>query len=299
MGPASTKSAACGGILLSAALFACRRTPSLETDAAIAAAPDPVVAGMDASLGGSGVGSATTTPAERERLDAGGDLLELAVPGYEDAFVSAPNGSVGARPVVVAPHGVGDRPDWQCNEWRRLVGPTAWVVCPRGIVSERWTTRGDTRWTWHGPPYMKKEIEAAVVALYERFGERVDVTGMVYGGFSYGAANGVAIVAKEASRFPYVVLTEGGADRWTVDLAKDFVKHGGKRVLFVCGQASCVVEAERAAGMIRPSGVETRVEYGEGEGHGYGGAVAARIRGAWTWVTAGDARWALEGERER
>jgi hypothetical protein len=160
-------------------------------------------------------------------------------------------------------------------------------------VSEQWSTPGDTRWTWHGPPFMKREIDAGLAALVVRFGARVDSGGMVYGGFSYGAANGVAIVAKAPARFPYVVLTEGGGDRWTLDLAKDFAKGGGRRVLFVCGQTACVTEAERTAEMIRRAGVETRVEYGRGEGHGYGGAVAERIRDAWAWVTVADARWSL------
>ncbi len=300
MRPASTKSARRGSF--AAALVACpvlvascrsvggeagmdgavSADAARPSDARAEVADAPVPRGLDAA-------AALAT----DGLDGGADLQEMPVPGYLAAFLSVPNGSTGARPVVVALHGVGDRPDWQCLEWRKLVGPIAWVVCPRGIVSERWSTPGDTRWTWHGPPFMKKELDAAVAALAARFGARVDPERMVYGGFSYGAANGPAIVAKDAARFPYVVLTEGGGDRWTLDFAKDFVKNGGERVLFVCGQAPCVPGAERTGAMIARAGVKVRIEHGEGEGHAYGGAVAARIRDAWPWVTAGDPRWAL------
>ncbi len=263
---------------------ACGRAslPSGATDAAPldAAPPAAVPSDIDAAP-------------SRLVLDAGTDILELPVPGFLAAFVSVPRGATEARPVVVAAHGVGDRPDWQCNEWRRLLLNRAWVLCPRGIVSERWSTPGDTRWTWHGPAFMKREIEAGLETLQARFPEFVDEAAMVYAGFSYGAANGVAIVAKEAARFPYVVLTEGGADRWTVDLAKDFVKNGGKRVLFVCGQKACVTQAEPVVEMLRRAHIETKIEFGRGEGHGYGGAVAEKITAEWRWVTVGDLRWSL------
>jgi predicted esterase len=272
-----------------AALFACHR-PHAWSQKPDARPPIALVDADTADGAADPVADAGIVDAPPP-LDAGAGLLELDVPGYLPAFVSAPSGSTGARPVVVATHGVGDRPDWQCNQWRRLVADRAWVLCPRGIVSERWSTRGDTRWTWHGPVFMKREIDAGLEALAARFGRFVDQTEMVYGGFSYGAANGVAIVAKEAARFPYVVLTEGGADRWTTDLAKDFVKNGGKRVLFVCGQKSCQTEAERVAEMLVRAGVETKAAYGKGEGHGYGGAVAARILEEWSWVTVADPRW--------
>jgi predicted esterase len=229
-----------------------------------------------------------------DALDAPSEVTELPVPRYLPAYVSVPRAH-GSRPVVVAVHGVGDRPDGQCVEWRRIVGDRAWVLCPRGIVSTEWSTRTDTRWTWTGPVFMKREIDAGLAALADRWGPFVDETRMVYAGFSYGAANGVAIVAAEPARFPYVVLTEGGADRWTPDAARSFAKaQGGTgRVLFVCGQESCATDAFKVIDMLHARGVDTKLENVEHQGHRYGGPVADRIRREWNWVTRGDPRWRL------
>ena len=287
MGPGSTKSAV--RVSCAAALFviSCARLRPRADAGREASADDGAVADAAAEASGPDAASGVDPP---PALEAGADLIELDVPGYLSSFLSVPTGATRARPVLVAAHGVGDRPDWQCNEWRRLLGARAWILCPRGIKSDRWSTRGDTRWTWAGPVFMKREIDAALAA---RFAPFVDEERMVYAGFSYGAANGVAIAAEGAARFPYVVLTEGGADRWTVPLAHDFVNNGGKRVLFVCGQKSCVSEASTILDMLHRAEVDAKLEYGVGEGHGYGGAVAERIRAEFSWVTVGDPRWAI------
>ena len=49
------------------------------------------------------------------------------------------------------------------------------------------------------------------------------------------------------ARFPRLVLVEGGHDAWTRDAAKRFRAAGGDRVLFACGQPSCVGESKEAA----------------------------------------------------
>jgi predicted esterase len=265
------------------ALAACARAPSHDPKPqAVREVPDSATAPVDAAA------------AAQQVFDAGADLVDLDVPHFKPAVVSVPNGTTDARPVVVAVHGVGDRPDWQCQEWRRLVGGRAWVLCPRGVVSTQWSTRGDTRWTWNGATFMKREIDAALEALAARFGpEHVDEEKMVYAGFSYGAANGIAVVAQDAARFPYVVLTEGGGDRWTEALARAFVAGGGARVLFVCGQKYCVTTSAPSEAILRRAKAGCEKLVFSPEGHAYGGGVAQKIRDEWTWVTDGDVRFAL------
>jgi hypothetical protein len=102
---------------------------------------------------------------------------------------------------------------------------------------------------------------------------------------------GVPFVARQPARFPRVLLIEGGHDPWTPSLARSFAKGGGKRVMFACGQESCLVDARRAQAVVAKAGVATKIVYGPGVGHGYGGAVAEAIARELDWLLEGDARF--------
>jgi pimeloyl-ACP methyl ester carboxylesterase len=115
----------------------------------------------------------------------------------------------------------------------------------------------------------------------------------VYAGFSRGAFLGASLAAKHPERFTRLVLIEGGQTPWQAQSAASFAKGGGKRVLFVCGQPSCVDEAEPAAATVRSQNVETRVLYAAGEGHGYRKQVKEELLRAFDWVIEGDATWRL------
>jgi pimeloyl-ACP methyl ester carboxylesterase len=114
---------------------------------------------------------------------------------------------------------------------------------------------------------------------------------MVYIGFSLGAMLGVPFVARQPARFPRVVLVEGGHDPWTPERAKAFAAGGGKRVMFACGQESCLVDAKRAEAVVAKAGVATKIVYGPGVGHGYTGAVADAIAKELGWLLEGDPRF--------
>jgi hypothetical protein len=54
----------------------------------------------------------------------------LAVPGFESAVVVLPRGDRSA-PLLVATHGAGGDPGWECERWAR-VASERWSSCARG-----------------------------------------------------------------------------------------------------------------------------------------------------------------------
>jgi len=223
---------------------------------------------------------------------AGAPLVEIPVVGFGAAVVAVPIGATAPQRVVLATHGNYDHPDWQCSTWRDIVGPSSFVLCPRGIARPDSPSRDDQRFTYASNAALELEVEAAIAALRERFAGYVDNGPMVYAGFSLGAIMGVAIAAraKHAGRYESLVLVEGGHDRWKPDTAAAFAKAGGKRVLFGCGQASCLLEAKSAAAHLERAGVATKIVGVKNAGHSYGGRVADEVKGAWPFIDG-------EGER--
>jgi predicted esterase len=196
--------------------------------------------------------------------------------------------------VVLATHGNYDRPEWQCEVWRGIVGDRAFVLCPRGLSRPDSPSDDDTRFTYKSNQELEKEIEAGLAALRARFGPWIDPGPMIYTGFSLGAIMGVAIASRRngPERYPRMILVEGGFDRWTAANVKAFVAPGGaRRILFACGQAGCAQAAKRAAAQLEKAGVATRVVHGKGVGHSYDGPVAEEVKGALGWLLEGDPRF--------
>jgi len=137
---------------------------------------------------------------------------------------------------------------------------------------------------------LDREVTAAIAGLKARFGAYVDDREPIYAGFSRGAFLGASLVAKHPDRFRRAILIEGGQSAWSVESTSAFAKGGGQRVLFACGQQSCVSESSSAAALLKDQHVETRVVLGV-EGHGYKKAVKEEIQRAFDWVTDGDTRW--------
>src|SRR5262245_2305001 len=129
------------------AALACgaRRRPSLVAAAALAlaavvcgcersdrAAPPPTASAEAAAVGKGGAGgisaegAGVSTPALAP-LVAESWLITLPAEGFEDVFTSVPLGAAEPRPVVVALHGIQDRAEWACGEWRGAAGPHPFV----------------------------------------------------------------------------------------------------------------------------------------------------------------------------
>jgi predicted esterase len=251
-----------------------------ETASAAASPPTPVASPSSSA-------PAPAPAPERPALD-GPRYVELPVAGHETAIVAVPVGAKDPQRIVLATHGNYDTPAWQCSTWREIVGPESFVLCPRGIPRPDSPSRDDIRFTYASNAALEKEIEAALDALRARYGAHLAEVPVLYTGFSLGAIMGVAIAAraKHPGRYEAMVLVEGGHDRWKPETAAAFAKAGGKRVLFACGQASCLLEAKRAAQHLERAGVATKVVGVKDEGHSYGGRVAEHVKGAWSFVDA-------------
>ena len=221
-------------------------------------------------------------------------FVDLMVPGHEPAVVSVPQAETERRPLLVAAHGAWDRAEPHCALWRRVVGDRAFVLCPRGIRTNRHVPRSHAAYYYPDHFALAREALAAIDALAARYADRVDATGAVWAGFSQGAIHGALVVALHPERFPRAVLVEGGNgffNEWSPYSARKYAR-AGERVLFGCGSVYCVRSAARCAGYLERAGVETRIAHAEGAGHSYGPAMESRLRENLDWVIAGDSRWA-------
>ena len=140
-------------------------------------------------------------------------------------------------------------------------------------------------------PEVERAIGAAITAVRKVFPKHLAIVPAVYVGFSRGAFLGATLIAKNPSKYPRAIMIEGGQSAWTDATTALYAKGGGKRVLFACGQPSCVAESEPASQLLGQARVTTRIVHGEGEGHGYKGPVKEQIRAALSWVVEGDAAW--------
>jgi pimeloyl-ACP methyl ester carboxylesterase len=222
--------------------------------------------------------------------------VPLVVKGFGDAVVSLPVGATTPKPIVIAAHDNYDRPEWQCEVWRSIVHDRAFVLCPRGVRRSDSPSADDIRFTYDGGDAMNREVDAGLAALRARFPEFVSAEeedALVYTGFSLGAINGVAFALRAPKKFPRLVLTEGSQGQWSPAAVHSFATQGGLRVLFACGQPSCVTMSNNVAAVMQKKGLGVKVVHGKGVGHGYDGPVADEIRGVLEWLVEGDARFAL------
>lgn len=133
------------------------------------------------------------------------------------------------------------------------------------------------------------ELDAALAALHERYGDWIDPGPMTYLGFSLGAILARGYVMRDPARFDRLVLIEGGASGWN---AGALAKAGALRTLWACGQSGCEKVGRSAAKAFERAGVPSKVVSGKNAGHTYGGLVATAVEAEWEWLVADDPRWA-------
>lgn len=213
-----------------------------------------------------------------------GTQRELLVPGFESALFFTPSGAA-PRPLVVAAHGAGGNPEWECDYWRRLTADRAFVLCLRGTP-----LGGEHSGFYYRDHHaLRRELLAAERAARAAESRILPGSG-VYAGFSQGASMGAAILHERAAAFPYAVLVEGFTG-WNVALARRFLKAGGQRILLACGTKQCGAIAKDSARWLETAGGQARLELVEGAGHTQGPPITERIRAALPWLLAGDAHW--------
>lgn len=217
-------------------------------------------------------------------------MSKLSVPGFLPAVVYQPAASE-PRPLVVATHGAGGAPEWDCEYWIRLTKGQVFVLCLRGTPFER---EAPSSFYYKNHLELGRELEAALKAVHAVYGSRLSPGAGLYSGFSQGATMGVGMIPPHGAALPHLVLIEGGYDYWSVAHAKKYRAQGGRRVLFACGTKWCSDKSEKAATWLRQAGLEARVEYAPGVGHTPMGEVMARVATALPWVVSANPAWQLE-----
>lgn len=238
--------------------------------------------------------SSTSNDAADSATDAGKPALvdaswmeRLELPGGRAAFVSVPLGTTTPRPIMVAAHGAGDRPEWACGAWRGITESHPFVVCPQGAPL------GNGTFYWRSTEHLAETVELALAALRARFGSYVLEGPMVYAGFSAGAIYGAGLVMREPSRFPIVMMSEGGYDQLTdARFARAFARGRGQRVLFGCSTGGrCREKFRVAARLLGDAGIEARVNDAGNVGHNLNMEAVASLRRDWPWLVEKAVGW--------
>ncbi len=207
----------------------------------------------------------------------------LEVPGHEPASHAGPLDVSRPQPLVAVLHGNYDRPEWECDSWRDIVRAGAWVLCTRGVRREG-TTLGEDRWTYRSPRAALAELRDATAVLRARYAGKVQEGVQVLAGLSLGAYYARQMAIDEPARFGRVVLIEGGGGGWTDATARRFVRGGGRRVVFACGQAGCAREARRAIAAIERARGQARLIYDREAGHNYSDRMLRELSESYRWI---------------
>lgn len=243
--------------------------------------------------------SATSLPALAALASPAGSsspFLDLPVQGFRSSVVSLPIGATSRRPILVATHDAGDRPEWQCHVWRGIVKNRGFVLCPRGYPTNPYVPPEHTGFFYTDHHSLGREISRAIDALVARFPDHVDKSAPAYAGFSQGAIQGAILLPNHPARFSRAALIEGGYgffQEWNIPVSERWKKNGGDRVLLACGRLKCAEQARTTAYYMRRGGLVPRVLYVEGAGHSYGGAMEQRVKESFEWLIEGDPRWSL------
>jgi predicted esterase len=213
------------------------------------------------------------------------ELVALPVPGFREAVVSVPNDGREPRQLVLALHGNFDRPEWQCEVWRRITRGEQWVLCPRGIP-RRDVPKDLDRWEWGSLASTKQELVAAIAALRARYGEHVSPAPAIFTGFSLGAILGARLIQDPELDIGAAVLLEGGYQGWTLGKAKALAPRV-RRVLFGCGQSECRnAYRYQLESLFQRAGIASAVVADVKAGHTYDDPLAALVAGEWPAMTS-------------
>jgi predicted esterase len=260
---------------------ACAEPQSQWTRARSPAAAEPGGAQGGAQTAQAGDGApAESAPGEeranteRARAKPGDQVLALPVEGFGAAIVVAPL-SDEALPMLVAAHGAGDTPEWQCQHWGGVARGRYYVLCPRGLPLERGS---DSAFFYPDHLALEREVVAMLRAARSTFGARLAAKGGIYTGYSQGATMGALMVVDHGAEFQHLVLVEGGSGDWTLGRARRFQATGGRSVAIVCGTPGCASRGKRSQALLERAGLRARVEHVEGGGHTYVGGVGDRAR---------------------
>lgn len=192
--------------------------------------------------------------------------------GFEPAVAVLPR-TTEKVPLVIAAHGAGGSPEWQCEHWKGIVRERAIVLCPTGRrISMKYAG------SYYYPDHLElgREFSAMLKAARERFAGRILEGAGIYTGFSQGATMGALMIVDHGSDFPYLLLIEGATAEFSGARARSYKAGGGKRVEYVCGGAWCAGRAERMVATLERAGLEASLAHVSGGGHTDDGRVGQK-----------------------
>jgi predicted esterase len=207
---------------------------------------------------------------EREDPDdrsVGGGLRQIDLPGAAPAYYFEPvgKGRLGLKPVLVYLHGRGGHPEADCRRWASLARRYGWLVCPSGPVPYGDGRAWDNNW-----PSAHHATMAAINALREKYGRRVQLWGNTLIGFSEGAYAAMNVGVREPRTFNRWLILAANAKYWggpgldALGSAKDRVR----RVFLITGEHDGVIEGTRQVeAWLHKAGVPTRVITPSNMGH--------------------------------
>jgi hypothetical protein len=169
-------------------------------------------------------------------LSASSWLVDLDVPGFGSAKLAVPSGATEPRPIVIALHGIADRPEWACGAYRGIVGSRPFVLCPRGVQRADLGASA-ARYTFGNADDTARELRAALTALKSKYGAYVAPGSVILGGLELGADHAARIALQEPSFFSRLVLVGVSEAAWSSSVASLFGRQGGEVVLFASGPA--------------------------------------------------------------
>jgi len=213
-----------------------------------------------------------------------GVVRPLEVPGFQPALLFTPTGD-SPRPLVIAAHGAGGGPEWECEYWRRLTRGRAFILSLTGTP----LGKNYAGYFFRDHHALNRELIAAEQAA-RAHAPRILAGSGIYTGFSQGATMGTPILAQHANAFPYGVFIEGFMS-WNVPGVRQFIRAGGQRVLIACGSKECATAGKTSIRWFEAAGAEARLEYAPGAGHTPGGPVMEKIEAALPWLLGEDPNW--------
>jgi predicted esterase len=207
---------------------------------------------------------------EREDPDdrsVGGGLRQIDLPGAAPAYYFEPQGKgrLGLKPVLVYLHGRGGHPEADCRRWARVARNYGWLVCPSGPVPYGDGRAWDNNW-----PSAHTATMAAINALREKYGRRVQLWGNTLIGFSEGAYAAMNVGVREPRTFNRWLILAASSKYWGGPglEALGSAKNRVRRVILITGEHDGVIEStHQVQQWLKKAGVPTKVITPDNMGH--------------------------------
>src|SRR5262245_38517561 len=169
------------------------------------------------------------------------ERLELS--GMAPAFYYTPLAGRGLKPILMYLHGRGGNPEADCTKWGQVAREFGWIVCPSGPEDRGGGARGWSN-NWMAA---KNVVDAAVAALREKYGRRVQLRGNTLIGFSEGAFIAMNVGVREPEVFNRWLILAANDSYWGGEGQEELEKRYAriKRVYLLTGEQDEVVDSTR------------------------------------------------------